>query len=116
MSNVKTLNNLLNFSQNLLIIKERSSFKKIFHKVKHTKKREFVYMAKPVPSQMAALILARLSGRNFYWIQGFSNPPKPGFFARILINQADVVLVKSKRVAANLRGLGIEKPNMRVFN
>lgn len=116
MYDVKKLNHLLNFSQNLLIVKEHTSFKKIFRKVKHDKKKDFVFVVKPKASQMAAMVLARLSGKNFYWIQNFSNPPKPSLLARLLLNQANTILVKSKKAAAGLRGQGVDKPKIKVVS
>ena len=114
MYDVKKLNYLLNFSQNLLIVKEHTSFKKIFRKVKHDKKKDFVFVEKPQAAQMAAVILARLSGKNFYWIQNFSNPPVPSFLTRLLLNQSDTVVVKSKKFAASLRSQGVYKPKIKV--
>jgi len=111
---VKKLSHLLASSQNLLIIKEHTSFKKIFRKVKHDKKKDFVFVEKPKANQMAAVILARLSGKNFYWIQNFSNPPKPGLLTRLLLNQADTILVKSKKAAASLRSQGVIKPKIKL--
>ena len=114
MSDVKKLNYLLASSQNLLIVKEHTSFKKIFKKIKHSRNKDFVFVAKPKANQMAAVVLARLSGKNFYWIQNFSNPPKPNLLTRLLLNQADTVLVKSKKVAAELHGQGIDKPKIKL--
>ncbi len=115
MAHVKTLNHFFKSSSNLLVIKEHTSFNKIFRKVKNAKKKDFVLVLKPKPTQMSAVLLARLSGKNFYWIQAFSNPPKPNLFTRILLDQVDLILVKSKKVAASLHSQGVDKPKIKIF-
>jgi len=111
----KILNQLLSSQTNLLTIKERYSFNQIVEKFTKSKKRDFVFVLKPKPSQMAALLILKLAGHKFYWIQAFSNPPKPNIVSRLLMNQSDTILVKSRKVAASLRSLGVEKPKMKLI-
>lgn len=62
---------------------------------------------------MTAVLMARLMGKKFLWIQGFTNPPKPNFLSRLLLSQADKIIVKSKSVADKLTAFGIDKTKIR---
>ena len=98
----------------MLIITAKATFKKTFQKIKKSPK-EFVWVEKPIVSQMAAALLIRLIGKKFLWIQNFENPPVPNFFARLLLNQADEIMVDSRRMAAKLKSLGVEKPKIKLI-
>ena len=113
--NVKNLNQLLS-SHNLLIIKERTSFNKIFAKINKYPKRDFVYVEKPKVSQMAAVLLLRLLGKKFFWIQRFENPPTPNFLCQLLLNQSDEILISYPKEASKLKNFGIDKPRIRVLH
>lgn len=63
---------------------------------------------------MTAVLLKRLLGKKFIWIQGFANPPKPNFISQLLLSQADRILVKSKKEAAKLKDLGIKFEKIRL--
>lgn len=77
---------------------------------------DFVWVEKAQAKQMAAVMAAKLLGKKFLWVQSFSNPPVPNFFARLLLNQADTILVSSRKIAAKLHSLGVDKPKIRVKN
>ena len=113
MSNVKKLTPYFS-SKNVLTIRTNTSFKKILKKISHNKKADVVLLEKSNPTQMSAVVISRLSGKKFLWIQNFSNPPVPGFYTKLLLNQADTILVKSKKMAAKLHGFGIDKPKIRI--
>lgn len=101
-------------SKNMLSIGANTSFKKTLKKINHNKKADVVWVQKPSPAQMSAILIARLAGKKFLWIQSFSNPPAPGLFTKLLLNQSDTLLVTSKKMAAKLRGLGVNKPKIRI--
>ena len=63
---------------------------------------------------MTAVLLLKILGRKFFWVQNFSNPPVPNFFARLLISQADRIMVKDKKEASQLKSLGIEKSKIKI--
>jgi len=111
--NVKNFTPLLS-SKNVLSIGTNSTFKKIIKKINHNKKADVVWLKKPNSVQMSAVLIARLSGKKFLWIQSFSNPPVPGLFTKLLLNQSDTILVSSKKMAAKLRGFGVSKPKIRI--
>ena len=99
----------------MLIIRANISFKKILYKINKFKKLDVIWVQKTNPTQMTAILAARLIGKKFVWIQNFSNPPVPGFYTRLLLNQTDIITLKSKKLAGKLRGFGIEKPKIKVF-
>ncbi len=114
MTYVKILTKILNSPRNLLIIKGKTPFDKTFSKITKSKNADFVWVKKPLPSQMTAVILARISGKKFLWIQSFANPPEPSFVSRLLLNQADEIIVKSKAMATKLRRFGVDKPKVKI--
>ena len=65
---------------------------------------------------MGEVLTAKLMGKKFLWIQGFANPPKPNFLSRLLLSQADRIVVKSKNIADQLPALGINKTKIRYQN
>ena len=113
MINVKFLNSIFTSKNSLLIIKANTTFKKTFKKIRKSRK-EFLLVEKPKPIQMLAVLIIRLLGQKFLWIQNFENPPTPSFFTRLLLNQADEIFVSSRKEAAKLKTLGIEKPRKRI--
>lgn len=113
MTNVKFLNSIFTSKNSLLIIKANTTFGKTFKKIRKSRK-EFLLVEKPKPTQMLAVLMLRLSGQKFLWIQNFENPPTPSFFTRLLLNQADEIFVDSRKEAAKLKSLGIDKPRKRV--
>jgi len=112
-SNVKKLIPVLS-SKSVLQISTNIPFKKILKKIAHNKKADVVVLEKPNPIQMTAVIFSRLRGKKFLWIQNFSNPPVPGFYTKLLLNQSDIILVKSKKMAAKLHSFGVDKPKIRI--
>lgn len=98
----------------MLSIGANTSFKKTLKKINHNKKADVVWVQKPNPTQMSAILTARLAGKKFLWIQSFSNPPTPGLFTKLLLNQSDTIFVSSKKMAAKLRGFGVNKPKIRI--
>lgn len=113
MTNVKFINSILSSKNNLLIIRANSNFKKTFKRIKKSNK-EFLFVEKPKANQMFAILLSRLLGQKFLWIQNFGNPPIPNFLTRLLLNQSDEIFVSSRKEAAKLKALGIDKPRKRV--
>ena len=113
MKNVKFLNSILK-PQNTLEIGASTSFKKIVNKFTKSKGYYAVWIKKPITSQMAAVLLARLAGKKFMWVQNFSNPPIPSFLTKLLLNQADVIVVGSRENAQKLKSFGIDKPKIRI--
>lgn len=114
MKEVKSLNSILTYKNNLLKITAKATFKKTYDKIKKSKK-EIIMLQKPDPAHMTAALLTRLLGKKFLWIQNFENPPIPNFLARLLLNQSDEILVSSRRAAAKLKSLGVEKPKIKLL-
>lgn len=110
---VKKLHRLLTPKLNLLIIKGSTRFAQTFRKISSQKNSDLVWVARPIATQMAAVLLARLTGKKFIWIQAFANPPTPNFLTRILLSQADRIIVSSKKDVARLKNLGIAKTKIR---
>ena len=113
MSYVKTLHRLLTSKLNLLIIKGSTPFAQTFRKISKKRNSDLVWVKKPIVGQMAAVLLARLTGKKFIWIQYFSNPPTPNFLARILLSQADRIIVSSKKDVVRLKNFGVAKTKIR---
>jgi len=111
--NVKKTSLVLS-SKNVLAIRANTSFKKILKKIHNNKKADYILMEKARPTQMAAILASRLMGKKFIWAQNFSNPPIPSFLTKLLLNQADIVIVSSKKMAAKLHAFGIDKPKIRI--
>jgi len=101
-------------TKNVLTIRANISFKKILKKIYKNKKADIVILEKAKSNQMAAILLSRLMGKKFIWAQCFSNPPTPNFPAKLLMNQADTIIVASKKSAAKLHSFGIDKPKIRI--
>jgi len=95
-------------------IPPRSSFGQTFKKIITSKNIGFVWLNRPKINQMTAVLLLKILGRKFFWVQNYKNPPVPNFFARLLISQADRILVKDKKEAGQLKSLGIEKSKIKI--
>jgi len=95
-------------------IPPRSSFGRTFKKITASKNISFVWLAKPKINQMTAVLLLKISGRKFFWVQNYKNPPVPNFFARLLISQADRIMVKDKKEKDQLKSFGIEKSKIKI--
>ena len=92
----------------------RSSFGQTFKKIISSKNIGFVWLTKPKINQMTAVLLLKILGRKFFWVQNFSNPPVPNFFARLLISQADRIMVKSNKEAGQLQSFGISRSKIKI--
>ncbi|MEX2027994.1 MAG: hypothetical protein WD988_00660 [Candidatus Curtissbacteria bacterium] len=114
MSYVKTEKLLLAAHPKILTIKEHTSFGQTYKKINSKKMLDFVWVQKPKPAQMAAVMAARLSGKKFFWIQGFENPPVPRFITKLLLIQADRIIVNSNHNKYKLQKLGIIGPKVRM--
>lgn len=112
MKNVKLLNSILN-PKNTLTLGAITPFRKILEKLNKSKHFETVWVKKPNASQMAAVIIMRLSGKKFIWIQSFSNPPVPSFITRLMLNQADIIIVTKRESIKKLNILGVDKPRIK---
>lgn len=113
MSNVSKPTLLLS-SKNVLHIGRKYSFKKIFKKIHRSKDVDVVWLEYSHPAQMSAVLITQLMGKKFLWIQNFENPPIPGFFTKLLLNQVDIIYVNNKKLAAKLHNFGIDKPKIRI--
>lgn len=91
----------------ILKIKEQTSFGQTFQKIKKIKSADFVLIDKAKSPQMLAALILKLAGRKFFWIQNFSNPPVPSLLAKMLISQADNIVVESKKDLYKLKSFGI---------
>src|SRR3989344_9396921 len=111
---VNNLNPVLSAYPSLLTIKEDTTFGQTFKKIRKSKMLDFVFVEKPKASQMAALISSRLLGKKFFWIQSFQNPPTPNFITKLLLNQADRILIEDKRYIYRLKKLGIPAHKLRL--
>ena len=105
---VKTAKPDLILSPNLLAIKANTTFGQTLSKIQKAANLDFVYVRRPIIHQMAAVLLKRLTGKKFIWIQGFSNPPRPNFFSTLFLAQADRILAKSQKEITKLKDLGIK--------
>ena len=113
MYDVKNLKPVLISCPHLLTIKARTTFAQTFQKIKKTKNPDFVFVEKPDLTQMLATVLVRLTGKRFFWIQGFENPPTPNFATRLLLSQADRILVRDKKYSLKLKKLGVDSSRIR---
>ena len=112
MKNVKLLNSILN-PNNTLTLGASTPFKKILDRLNKSKNVEAVWVKKPNAAQMAAVIMVRLTGKKFMWIQGFSNPPVPSFITRLMLNQADIIVVTKRENIKKLKSFGVDKPRIK---
>lgn len=113
MPNVKEINQILNSHPRLLSIKGSTSFSKTLRKIKKAKNADFVWLEKPKLNQMACVLLTRLIGKKFIWIQNFENPPAPNFLTRLILAQTDKIIVRSKKDFLKLKNSGIDKSKIK---
>jgi len=111
---VKKSKRVNTFKVKVLSISVRSSFGQTFKKIAASKNTSFVWLAKQKTNQMAAVLLWRIIGRKFFWVQNFSNPPAPNFISRLLISQADRIMAKDKKEADQLKSFGISKSKIKI--
>jgi hypothetical protein len=97
----------------ILTIKEHTSFGQVLTKIKKIKNTDFVVIEKPKIGQMAAVLLLKIAGKKFIWLQNFSNPPIPNVFAKLLLSQADSIVVRDKKNYYRLRSYGIKSTKIR---
>ena len=114
MAYVKKSKRVSTLKVKVLNISARSSFGQTFKKITASKNISFVWLAKPRINQMTAVLLLKILGKKFFWVQNFSNPPVPNFFARLLISQADRIMVKDKKEKDQLKSFGIEKSKIKI--
>ena len=98
----------------LLTISPRAPFGKIFKKINKSKDLEIVLIKKADAIQMSAVLISRLIGKKFLWIQNFANPPIPNLLVRFLLTQTDRIIVTSKKDANRLKSFGIEKSKIKL--
>src|SRR5438093_583971 len=108
MSNVRLLNQILNSKSTLLTIKAQTSFNKTIKKLKE-RSFDFIIVEKPEALQMTAILIMRLIGHKFFWIQNFENPPIPTLITKILLNQADRIVVENRANYIKVVKFGINK-------
>lgn len=108
MSNVIKSNHLKSLRPNLLTIRQSTPFGQIIKKLHKGKKVEFVWVEKPKTKQMIAVLLSRLYGKKFVWIQEFENPPKANFLTRFILTQCDQIIVKNRKDAIKLKSFGVK--------
>ncbi len=113
MSYVKLLNLSLSSRSLLLTIRASTSFRQTINKIKKAKQIDFIVVEKPKPAQMAAILITRLSGHKFFWVQNFQNPPVPSLATKILLNQADRIVVANKTNYTKAIKLGLDKKKIR---
>jgi len=111
---VKNLKPVLTACPNLLTIKASTTFGQTYKKIKKTKLLDFIYVEKPKATQMVAIVINRLLGKKFFWIQSFENPPTPSFITKLLLNQADRIIVEDKKYLHRLKKLGIPSRKLRL--
>ena len=113
MRDVKNISPAKITNPHLLKIKEQTSFTQTLKKLNKST-HDFVWVQKPKTGQMLAVLLARLWGKKFYWLQSFSNPPVPGFFNKLLLSQADRIVVRNRKDMFKLLKFGINKHKIRI--
>lgn len=113
MSNEVFLTSIKNLRPHLLTFGARISFGKIIKTIFKSKNVDFVIVKKAQTNQMAAVLLTRLLASKFVWVQNFANPPSPNFWIRLLLTQADHIIVTNKKDTEKLIELGINKRKIR---
>ena len=114
MQNVKKPQLARKLRQDLLQIKEHTTFAQTFKIIKSDKQIDIVWVKKPKAAQMWAVLLHRLGGQKFRWIQNFENPPAASLWSKILISQADRIIVSSRRDYNKLKRFGINPQKVRI--
>lgn len=114
MAYVKLHKPLRKLRPNLLQIKEQTSFKQTYLAIKSDKQIDIIWIKKPRALQMSAVLVQKLLGRKFFWVQGFENPPVPTLWAKLLIAQADRIVVTSRRDFNKLKRFGVKINKIRI--
>ncbi|MBI3341676.1 hypothetical protein HY024_00980 [Candidatus Curtissbacteria bacterium] len=65
---------------------------------------------------MAAVLAHKLLGRKFVWIQKFENPPIADLWEKLLVAQADRIIVSSRKDYNKLRRFGVKMSKVRLEN
>lgn len=110
---VKNFKPALTADSHILAIKEHTSFGQVITKIKKVKNTDFVLIEKPKISQMAAALILKMAGKKFLWLQNFSNPPVPNVFVKLLLSQADSIIVREKKDFYKLKSYGIKSAKIR---
>lgn len=113
-SYVRILNQIQLTKPHLLTIGVKTTFGKTFSKIQKSKNIDFILVQKAQVNQMTAVLISSLLGRRFFWIQNFTNPPQPNFLVRLLLSQADRIIVESSKEATKLKSLGINKDKVKI--
>lgn len=108
-----TLKTSLKLRSNLFTIRGKTSLTQTLKQIR-AKSPDYIILEKPNANQMAAALLSRLTGRNFVWIQGFNNPPAPSIFTKLLLAQADRIVIKNRQDIRKLTDLGIKKSKIKL--
>ena len=114
MTHVKTLDQIQKIKPHLLSFGVKIPFNKIFLNIRKSKNIDFVWLKTPKANQMAAVLIARLLGSKFVWIQNFTNPPTPNFWMRLLLGQADHIITVNQKDVARLIEMGIDKKKVKL--
>lgn len=110
---VKNFKPILAAHSNILTIKEHTSFGQTYQKIKRSKNADFVLLEKPESKQMLAALLLKIAGRKFFWLQNFSNPPIPSLITKLLVAQADSIMVNDKKDYYKLKSFGINSTKIK---
>lgn len=114
MYNVKTAKLSKKPRTNLLQIKDRTSLKQTFKLIKRDKQIDIVWLEKPKIAQMSAVLIHKLLGRKFIWIQSFENPPVANLWEKLLVAQADRIIVTTRKDYNKLRRFGVKMSKVRL--
>ncbi len=114
MAYVKTPQPVSELRPHLLQIKEHTTFGQTYNMIRYEKQLDIVWVEKPLPAQMSALLLHKLTGRKFLWVQSFQNPPLASNWSKILISQADRIIVTTRRDYNKLKRFGVNVNRIRI--
>lgn len=114
MAYVKTPQPASELRPHLLQIKEHTPFGQTYSIIRKEKQLDIVWVKKPDPAQMSAVLLHKLTGRKFHWVQSFENPPVASTWSKILISQADRIIVTTRRDYNKLKRFGVNINKVRV--
>jgi hypothetical protein len=110
----KILTGFKTLKPHFLIFGAKTSFGQIFKNIFKSKKIEIVWLKKPKKNQMAAVLIARILGKKFFWMQSFANPPVPDFDTKLLLTQPDRLLVADYKEAKKLQSFGVQKDKIKI--
>ena len=115
MSYVKYLKKLQLIHPHLLTIRTRSSFGKTLKTILKAKNAEFIFVEKPKLEQMAAVLLLKILGKKYFWIQTFDNPPVANLITKLLISQSDKIVVTERKLSNKLIRFGVDKSKIKLL-